>query len=112
MDHRLLKFWMQAAAMGSKLVVGVVGRNSQAQDMVLNACASSSVDTVIAEAPLKADLMFLEKQKIDFVVMAPWQTANNIKSVTDEVVDSNRVLTIGEDNVARPVEPKVGSKTE
>lgn len=107
LDHKLIKFWMQMAALGSKLVVGVVGKNNNS-DMVLNACAIACVDTVIAEAPAKADLMFLEKNQIDFVVMAPAQG----KFVTDEVINHNRVLAIGEDSVVHPVEAKVEGKAE
>lgn len=99
-DNKTLKFWMQAKALGSKLIVGIPGKN--VKDMVLNACASSSVDTVIAEAPAKADLMFLEKQGIDFIVTAAGQP----KFVTDEVVNANRCLAIGEDGVARPLKEK------
>jgi phosphatidylglycerophosphate synthase len=102
-DHKVLKFWMQAKAMGSKLLVGV-GKNS---DMVLNACASTSVDEVIAEAPQKLDLLFLEKQGIDFILLAPGQP----KFVTDEVVNADRCLAIGEDGVARPAKAKE-TKTE
>jgi len=105
-DHKTLKFWMQAKAMGSMLVVGIPGEKQT--DMVLNACASSSVDKVIAEAPAKADLMFLEKQGIDYVVSAAGQT----KFVTDEVVNANRVLALGEDNIARPLTTKSEQKTE
>jgi len=50
--HKTLKFWMQARGMGSKLIVGVVGKE-KTTDMVLNACACSAVDEVIAEAPEK-----------------------------------------------------------
>lgn len=46
--HKTLKFWMQARGMGSKLIVGVVGKE-KTTDMVLNACACSAVDEVIAE---------------------------------------------------------------
>jgi phosphatidylglycerophosphate synthase len=100
-DNKTLKFWIQAKAMGSKLIVGIPGEN--VKDMVLNACASSSVDQVIAEAPAKADLMFLEKQGIDFCISAPGQA----KFATDEVVNANRCLAIGEDGVARPLKAKV-----
>jgi glycerol-3-phosphate cytidylyltransferase-like family protein len=98
--YMTVMFWMQAKALGSKLIVGIPGKN--VKDMVLNACASSSVDTVIAEAPAKADLMFLEKQGIDFIVTAAGQP----KFVTDEVVNANRCLAIGEDGVARPLKEK------
>jgi hypothetical protein len=32
--------------------------------------------------------------------------------VTDEVVNAQRVVAIGDDNVARPLEAKVASKTD
>jgi phosphatidylglycerophosphate synthase len=104
-DNKTLKFWMQAKAMGSKLIVGIPGKN--VKEMVLNACASSSVDVVIAEAPAKADLMFLEKQGIDFCICAPGEVA---RFVTDEVVNANRCLAIGEDGIARPLKAKVDHK--
>jgi phosphatidylglycerophosphate synthase len=104
-DNKTLKFWMQAKALGSKLIVGIPGKNLK--EMVLNACASSSVDLVIAEAPAKADLMFLEKQGIDFCICAPGEVT---KFVTDEVVNANRCLAIGEDGIARPLKPKVEHK--
>lgn len=106
-DHKMLKFWMQASALGSKLIVGIPSAG-KVTDMVLNACATPCVDQVIAEAPSKVDLMFLEKRGIDFVLMAPGQT----KFVTDEVVNAKLVLAIGDDAVARPVEAKVEGKTE
>jgi phosphatidylglycerophosphate synthase len=104
-DNKTLKFWMQAKAMGTKLIVGIPGKN--VKEMVLNACASSSVDLVIAEAPAKADLMFLEKQGIDFCICAPGDTT---RFVTDEVVNANRCLAIGEDGIARPLKAKVEHK--
>jgi glycerol-3-phosphate cytidylyltransferase-like family protein len=100
LDHKTLKFWMQAKAMGSKLIVGVLGEKKT--DMVLNACACACVDQVIVEAPTKADLIFLEEHGVDFLVLAPGQA----KFVTDEVVKANRCLAIGEDGVARPVHNK------
>lgn len=106
LDHKTLKFWMQAKAMGSKLIVGIPGEKKT--DMVLNACASLSVDEVIAEAPVKADLMFLEKHAIDFCIAAPGQS----KFVTDEVVAANRCLALAEDGVARPLKAKIESKKE
>jgi hypothetical protein len=103
-DHKTVKFWMQCKGMGSKLIVGIPGENKT--DMVLNACATTCVDQVICEAPAKADLMFLEKQGIDFVVLVAGQ--QNL--VTDEVIGANRCLAIGEDGVARPVKPKTAHK--
>lgn len=100
MDHRTLKFWMQAKGMGSKLIVGVLGEKQT--DTVLNACSTSCVDEVICEAPPKVDLMFLERQSIDYVVSLTGEPV----TVTDEVIGANRCLTIGENGVARPVLPK------
>ena len=94
-DHKTLKFWMQVKAMGSKLIVGIPGQKTE---MVLNACASGSVDQVVAEAPDTIDLMYLEKLGIDFVIAS----AGQAKFVTDEILASKRCLTIGEDGIARP----------
>lgn len=99
-DHKTVKFWMQAKGMGSKLIVGVPGEKKT--DMVLNACSTNCVDEIICEAPAKADLMFLEKQGIDYVVSLAGQSSQ----VTDEVISAHRCLSIGEDGVARPVKPK------
>lgn len=104
-DHKTLRFWAQVKAMGSKLIVGVPGKKMT--DKVLNACASTSVDEVIAEAPAKADLMFLERHSIDFCVVS---SASEAKFVTDEVVNANRCLVIMDDGVARPLTTKAESK--
>lgn len=106
-NHKKLKFFMQAAAMGSKLVVGIPGEG-KVTDMVLNACAVGCVDEVIAEAPEKLDLTFLEKQGIDFVVTDAGQST----FLTDEVIVAKRVLTIGEDGIARPMKIKETGKSE
>ena len=103
-DHKTIKFWMQTKAMGSGLVVGIPGEKKT--DMVLNACSCSCVDEVIAEAPSKVDLMFLEKLGIDYVISLAGQT----QFVTDEVINENRCLVIGEDSVARPVKAKTEHK--
>ena len=107
---------MQAKAMGSKLIVGFAEENddddsnNKKTDMgkIFNACACSCVDEVIAEAPAKLDLMFLEKQKIDFVV----STAVETQFVTDEVVNAGRCLTIGEDGVVRLFKLKDATKKD
>jgi glycerol-3-phosphate cytidylyltransferase-like family protein len=105
-DHQMLQFWMQSAGLGSKLIVGVPSaRNS---DLVQTIRAIHCVDTVIAEAPGKADLMFLERLHIDFVVM----NSNQTKFVTDEMISAKRVVVIGEDCVARLVDPKLERKME
>jgi phosphatidylglycerophosphate synthase len=105
LDHKTLKFWMQAKAMGSKLIIGFAGKKT---DMILNACACSCVDEVVAEAPEKLDLMFLEKQKIDYVIAS----AGEPLTVTDEVVNAGRCLEIGEDGVARLYKLKDAAKKE
>lgn len=105
-DHKTLKFWMQAKAMGSKLIVGITGEKQT--DLVLNACASTSVDNVIAEAPAKIDLLFLDKQSIDYVVMS----AGQVNFVTDEVIAAKRCLCIGDDGIARLIKPKEEQKKE
>lgn len=98
-DHKTLKKWMQIKGMGSTLIVGF---HEKKTDMILNACASSCVDKVIAEAPKLVDLMFLEEHGIDFVVSAVGEN----KFVTDETVKSGRCLSIGADGVARPLKAK------
>lgn len=114
LDYTTLKFWMQAKAMGSKLIVGFAEENdddsNKKADMgkIFNACACSCVDEAIAEAPVKLDLMFLEKQKIDFVV----STAVETQFVTDEVVNAGRCLTIGEDGVVRLFKLKDATKKD
>jgi glycerol-3-phosphate cytidylyltransferase-like family protein len=124
-DHKTLRFWMQAKAMGSKLIVGVPSSAGGASggsssnkdavtDMVLNACACSSVDEVITEAPAKVDLMFLEKQGIDYVILPATTSTSAAASnyVTDEVMNAQCVLSIGTDGVARPVLAKGANKSE
>ena len=91
--------------MGSKLVVGIHEQNT---DMILNACACSSVDEIIAEAPSKVDSIFLEQRGIDYVMFAPSETV----FVTDEVLSSDRCLAIGEDGVARLMKPKEEAKQD
>jgi hypothetical protein len=103
-DHKTLKGWMQMKSLSSKLIVGVPDKD--AMDMVLNACASNVVDEVVVEAPTKADLMFLEKQGIDYVILTPGQT----NLVTDEVVNANRVLVLGDYGHLRRLQPKVQHK--
>lgn len=96
-DHRTIKFLHQAKGLGSRLIVGIPG--TKKTDAVLNACAVSVVDDVVAEAPTKADLMFLERYSVDYVISLPSQG----KLVTDEVVADNRCLVVSDDNVARPM---------
>lgn len=105
LDYKTLKFWMQAKAMGSKLIVGFADRKT---DMILNACACSCVDEVVAEAPDKLDLMFLEKHSINYVI----SVAGGGQFVTDEVVNSGRCLEVGEDGVVRRFKLKDAAKKE
>ncbi|KAL3924173.1 MAG: hypothetical protein SGILL_001207 [Bacillariaceae sp.] len=105
LDHKTLKFWMQSKAMGSKLIIGFADKKT---DMILNACACSCVDEVVAEAPEKLDLMFLEKQKINYVIAR----AGEPLTVTDEVVNAHRCLEIGEDGIARLFRLKDAAKKE
>lgn len=107
-DHKILKFWLQSKAMGSKLIIGIPGERKT--DQILNACACASVDEVIAEAPEKADLMYLENQGIDFVILLPQQ--QTAMFVTDEVVNANRCLVLGEDSIARLATTKVEEKND
>jgi phosphatidylglycerophosphate synthase len=102
LDHKVLKFLMQAKAMGSKLIVGF----SSKTDMILTTCACSCVDEVIAEAPKKIDLMFLEKQGIDYVI----SSVGDEQFVTDETLGTNRCLAIAEDGVARQLKSKEEKK--
>lgn len=114
LDHKTLKFWMQAKAMGSKLVVGfpmVEAENDDSKKKaemgkIFNALACSCVDEAVAEAPEKLDLMFLEKQKIDYVISKVAEP----QFVTDEVVNAGRCLQIGEDGTVRLFELKQAKK--
>lgn len=105
LDSKLIQFWRQAAALGSNLIVGI--QDSKSSDLQ-NACCIGVIHQVMTEAPSKADVLFLEKYNIDYVVKTPGQTM----FVTDEVVQNRRVLALGDDNVARLVEAKVESKKE
>lgn len=102
LDHKTLKFWMQAKAMGSKLIVGFPEDNNSdnkkaEMGKIFNALACSCVDEAVAEAPEKLDFMFLENQKIDFVI----SRTSDAQFVTDEVVNAGRCLQLGEDGVVR-----------
>jgi phosphatidylglycerophosphate synthase len=102
LDHKTLKFWMQAKAMGSRLIVGFPEDNNSENKKaemgkIFNALACSCVDEAVAEAPERLDLMFLEDQKIDYVI----SKASEAQFVTDEVVNAGRCLQIGEDGVVR-----------
>lgn len=106
LDHKKLKEWMQLKSLASKLIVGI--SRSDAMDMVMNACASNTVDEVIVEAPNKVDLLFIEKNAIDFIIVTPGQT--NV--VTDEVLNAERVLILGDQGHLRRVLPKAAQHKE
>lgn len=99
LDHKMLKFLMQAKAMGSRLIVGFSEKKTE---MILTTCAISCVDEVIAEAPKKLDLMFLEKQGVDYII----SSVGDEQFVTDEILVAGRCLAIGEDAIARPLKIK------
>eukprot|EP00522_Entomoneis_paludosa_P011278 CAMPEP_0172447166 /NCGR_PEP_ID=MMETSP1065-20121228/6530_1 /TAXON_ID=265537 /ORGANISM="Amphiprora paludosa, Strain CCMP125" /LENGTH=424 /DNA_ID=CAMNT_0013198397 /DNA_START=26 /DNA_END=1300 /DNA_ORIENTATION=- len=111
-DHKTLKFWSQAKAMGaSKLIVGITAEDAKVGDHIFNACACSVVDEIIVEAPKKVDLMFMERRSIDFVLLTE---AQQLKTdlTTEEVMQMKRVLVLGKDGVVRPAEGKNASKSE
>ena len=95
-DHKVLKFWMQAKAMGSELVVGIPG--STAKDMVLNACSCSSVDKVVADAPDIVNVDFLKAHGIDFVICMA-----DTKAIAEDVVTAKKCLKLGDNGIARPL---------
>lgn len=95
-DHKVVDFWNQAKSLGSKLLVGVIGENQAT--MVQNACSIISVDEVIADAPAKADLIFLERQGIDFVLLSSGQST----LVTDEVKAAGVCLFLENDQIVQP----------
>eukprot|EP00531_Pseudo-nitzschia_arenysensis_P012925 CAMPEP_0116142774 /NCGR_PEP_ID=MMETSP0329-20121206/15088_1 /TAXON_ID=697910 /ORGANISM="Pseudo-nitzschia arenysensis, Strain B593" /LENGTH=403 /DNA_ID=CAMNT_0003638033 /DNA_START=51 /DNA_END=1263 /DNA_ORIENTATION=+ len=96
LDHKTLKFWMQAKAMGSKLMVGFPEENNSdnkkaEMGKIFNALACSCVDEAVAEAPEKLDILFLERQKIDYVLAK----TSEAQFVTDEVVNADAVYKSG-----------------
>jgi len=110
-NHKIIKFWMQAKSMGSKLIIGIPKSSSSSSDenddagknhihnknFILNACSISCVDEIIVDVPNEIDSTFLEKQNIDFVL----SYAGQEQFVTDDVCGANCCLIIGEDNIAR-----------
>eukprot|EP00558_Chaetoceros_sp_UNC1202_P007434 CAMPEP_0197253822 /NCGR_PEP_ID=MMETSP1429-20130617/66413_1 /TAXON_ID=49237 /ORGANISM="Chaetoceros sp., Strain UNC1202" /LENGTH=388 /DNA_ID=CAMNT_0042716625 /DNA_START=117 /DNA_END=1283 /DNA_ORIENTATION=- len=99
-DHATLKFWKQAKGMGSKLIVGIVGTDT---DMINNASASDSVDSVLSNAPSKLTLNFLSEIGVDFVVCGVGQSESVVSA---ELADAKRCLVIVDDNKAVPMEMK------
>lgn len=100
LDHKVMKFLIQTRSLGTKLVIGFSEKKTE---MIMNACACSCIDEVIAGAPKKLDLMFLEKQGIDYVFLQPGEE----QFVTDETLATGRCLSLGEDYVVRQVQPKL-----
>jgi glycerol-3-phosphate cytidylyltransferase-like family protein len=132
-DHHRLQFWMAAAKMGSQLLVGVsdatrsmMSRGSccthhpeqQQQQRMTNSIISTirllpCVHAVITGAPTKVDLMFLEKFQIDYVVLKnTGSSCCTTQLVTDETIQAQRVLMMGDDGIVRLVEPKMDGKKE
>lgn len=95
LDHIVLKFWAQAQALGSHLVVGIPG--DQEPDILQNVCALPFVDRVLVHAPSVVDLCFLEQERIDFCVMCEGQS----RFTTGEVVNSHRVIVVDKDDTVR-----------
>jgi glycerol-3-phosphate cytidylyltransferase-like family protein len=126
-DHHRLQFWMAAAKMGSQLLVGVSGATrtmmsrghhhpEQQQLRMTNSIISTirllpCVHAVITGAPTKVDLMFLEKFQIDYVVLMNTGSCTT-QLVTDETIQAQRVLMMGDDGIVRLVEPKMDGKKE
>jgi glycerol-3-phosphate cytidylyltransferase-like family protein len=102
-DHQTLKFWKQAKGMGSKLIVGITKNGDK--DMVANAMACESVDSVIVNAPAKLSLAYLTKIGVDYVVCG---VGNSESVVSSEVVAARRCLVIVDDNTCMPMDSKGG----
>ncbi len=107
LDHRVIKFWIQAKQLGSKLFVGIISPATDStcrNDMIYNACAVSAVDVVIAEAPQRLDLKFLNKFQIDYVaVCLSMGKHQSIGMLSDEIFENKKVICIDENGVACPV---------
>jgi phosphatidylglycerophosphate synthase len=99
-SHETLKFWKQAKNMGSKLVIGI---RSKDNDMIANASASESTNSVISGVPAKLSLRFLDDEGIDFVVIGAGQSKDYINS---DVAAAKRCFQIGNDGAARLLEAK------
>lgn len=100
-DHETLKFWKQAKGLGSKLIVGIT---SDTKDMVANASASESVDSIIVNAPAKLSISFLEKIGVDYVVCG---VGNSESVVSSELTAAGRCLVIIDDNTCKPMGSKI-----
>lgn len=105
LNHETLKFWKQAKGLGSKLIVGI-GKNDK--DMIANASACESVDSVVVNAPVKISLAFMEKLGVDYVVCG---VGNSESVVSSEIVAAKRCLVIVDDRTCMPMDSK-GGKAE
>jgi glycerol-3-phosphate cytidylyltransferase-like family protein len=116
LDHRVIQFWMQAKQLGSKLFVGIVSPATEStcrNDMILNACAVSAVDVVIAEAPQHLDLKFLNKFQIDYVaVCLAMGKRQSVGLLSDEIFENKKVIAIDENGMAFPVLSRVSLKAD
>ena len=119
-DYHVLKFWMQAKALGSKLIIGIsepantstahpnsTSYTCAATNLALNACACSSVDGVIVSAPTIITSSFLQKYGIHYVLIPSSSITNTtttvgVKDIDKEVLTNHKCLIIGKDGNARP----------
>jgi len=99
-NHETIKFWKQAKALGSKLIVGITEDD---KDMIANASASESVDFVLLNAPYKLSLSYLDGIGVDYVVCGVGQS---VSVVSTELAAAKRCLVIIDDNTAIPMESK------
>lgn len=100
-NHAMIKFWMQAKCLGSRLIVGVTGGSESIE--FLNASAVVCVDKVIPDVPSKVDVTFLSKHNIDFFVCQEGKTL----AAGEGLLSANQCLAIGEDGkTARAVRSK------
>jgi len=88
-DHTTLSFWSSVKGLGSHLMVGVPGSTESTE--FRNAAASTSVDSVLPDAPPKIDSAFLRKHGIDFFV----NTDNASTTASEAVLLEKKCLVIG-----------------
>lgn len=103
-DHETLKFWKQAKNLGSKLIVGI---SENDEDMIKNANASESVDSVLLNAPTKVSLEFMKDMGIDYVVCGDI----GVSVITTELTEAKRCIVLLDDKNAMVMESK-SVKTE
>ena len=96
LDHAILKFWMQAKAMGSKLIVGVeTDANSVG---AMNALAVYCVDDVVTNVKT-VDMHFLSEYNIAYVVCLP----KYHQHVQDDVMKAGKCIIINENGIAQAI---------